>query len=156
MTAVATKGQAALSLALTGADMATVARVVGYSSEAAARTAVHRALADGVDTTTRTHHRQLASRRLDTLLAAIWDKATDPADAEQLPALRAAREIIREQIQLHGAAAPQEIIVHNPTTDQLMAWMHEKGFIKTPEVEEANPFIIEGEVVGESEVGFDA
>lgn len=133
------KDEAALALRLAGASYKEIADVVGYAGATEARRNVVQTLAKSATGADRVYHRNRLHARLETLLDSIWDKALRPGD-EQMPAVRAAREIIREMILLQGAAAPAEVIVHNPSTSQLLDWMTEHGFIRTPTVIEVDPF----------------
>lgn len=145
-----TKAEAALTLVLSGASYPEVAEVVGYRDADTARAAVNRVLAVGVRDEDRARHRELATNRLSSLLKSIWEKAHDQEASDQLPAVRAARELVREIATLQGAYMPQEVIIHNPTSSQLMDWINKVAQIQMPEVVEVDPFDIEdAEVVEE-------
>lgn len=135
-----TKAQAALSLRLAGASYDEIIETVGYRTVQDCRKDVNRLLAQDVPDDQRRHYRSLANQRFESLLDAIWDKAHNATHPEQLPAVRAAREILRELVQLHGSAAPQELLIHNPTTQELLRWMEERGMIGRPDVIEVDPY----------------
>lgn len=153
---VPTRGEAAAALKVAGADIEQIVTALKFPSKDVARREINRALAEGLSDTDRLHHRELATRRIDALLEQVWEKATDPYDDEHLTAVRAALSLIREQAQLHGAYAPQEVLITNPTTQQLLDFMREKGLIKEPRVVEVDPYaddIEDAVVVGEQSEG---
>lgn len=141
------KGEAAIALVCAGASYAEVARVLEFGSETRAREVVEAQLGKLATDDDRRKHRALASARYERLLLAIWMKATDHRNPEQLPAVRQAREIVDRIVNLQGAAVPQEIIVHTPTTAQLLAWVQKVTSVAMPPVEEADVFELPGEVV---------
>lgn len=147
-----TMAEAALSLRLSGASYQEVAETVGYKSPELARKAVNTVLAAGVRDEDRARHRELATNRLSSLLKAIWEKAHNTEATDQLPAVRAARELVREIATLQGAYMPQEVIIHNPTSSQLMEWINKVAQIQMPDVKEIDPFdVVDAEVVDEVE-----
>lgn len=154
MTLARTKAQSALGLRLAGVSFEEIAEALKMRSPEVAQAAVERALAAEVTPEERDKHRQLASLRYERLLRALWGKAVDPKSSEQLPAARACREIIDRMVALHGAAAPQEIIVSNPTNDAIVQWVLRVAPIELPGVEEADPFADaqDAEIVPESGV----
>jgi hypothetical protein len=147
------KPEAALALRLAGADYREIADVIGYGSATIARREVVRTLAVSATDADRTYHRNRAQQRLEALLDAVWDSALRKGDSEQLPAVRTARELIHEMVNLQGAAVPTEVVVHNQSTSQLLEWMTDKGLIETPAVEETDPFAdaVDAEVVEDGE-----
>jgi hypothetical protein len=150
MTQVAKKGEAALSLKLAGATFEEICDTLGYRTTAACRRDIAIALAENVADVDRETHRHLATMRLERLLRAIYPKAIDPKSPEQLPAGRLAKEYVHEIALLNGAQMPQEIVLHNPSNPELMAWIARMTVDQMPKVTEHNPFIIEGEIVEES------
>lgn len=148
MTRVARRGEAALSLKLAGATFAQVTDTLGYPSEAAARLDIMNALADGAADIDREKHRHLATMRLEQLLRAIYNKAVDGANPEQLPASRQAKDLVVEIAKLNGAPLPTELVIHNPGDDQLMAWIARMTAHELPAVDEVDPLdIVDAELI---------
>jgi len=69
--------------------------------------------------------RQEAAARLERLMRSVWSKAVNPGDPEHLPAIRVALSLVDRHIRLLGLDSPQEIVVHNPTTQEIDAWVAE-------------------------------
>lgn len=142
-----TKHEAALALRLKGASISEIADALDFSSEAQVRRAINETLAEGVRDEDRSRQRDLAARRLEYVLKQVWPKlqvtADGESDSEMIPAARLAKDIIKEIADLYGARAPQEVIITNPTTEQLMQWVLKVGGIGMPEIEEKDPFEIE-------------
>lgn len=155
MTTVAkTKAQAVLGLRLAGTSFDEIAEALRMPDATHAQRAMEQALAVEVTPDDRAYHRQLANLRYERLLRSLWDKALDPSDPEQLPAARAAREIVDRMVVLNGAAQPEEVIVRNPSADAIMAWLAKVAPIELPGVEEHDPFaadVEDAEVVEEAD-----
>ncbi len=119
------KSAAALQLRKSGSDWDEVAELTGFASARAAQTAVERHLESQIrnDPSIKGVMRQLADVRLDRLLRAVWPKAINPDSPEQMIAVAKAREIIADHRKLHGLDAPTEISVHNPTSQEIEAWV---------------------------------
>lgn len=67
--------------------------------------------------------RALANRRMNRLLRAVWPKAIDPRHPEQLAAHQRALATIDRLVKLEGLDAPQEVVVHRATEEQINAWV---------------------------------
>lgn len=152
------KAEAAVALAVAGATPQEIADALGFASADRARQAVEGNLATLATPDDKRRHRTLANARYERLLVAVWLKATDPDCPEQLPAIRQAKEIVDRIVALHGAAAPQEVVVHTPTTDALQAWVAKVMAVSAPPVEEADVFelpagdgkgVVDAEIVDE-------
>lgn len=141
-----TKARAACSLRIAGSSYQEIADVLNYTSIAQVRNDVNRVLAETSSDDDKLDHRRVANARLETMLGSIWDQATDKESPEVLTYQRQAGAIVKEIISLNGAAAPQELVVHTPTTAQIMEWVARVGASTNPEVEEADVFAIEGSV----------
>ena len=116
-------GRAAVELRVTGASYAEIATTLALADATEALALVERELASHLD-----HHsvdiaRAEASERILTLLASVWDTATNVADPERLPALRLALALVDRHIRLHGLDRPTEIILHTPTAAELERWV---------------------------------
>jgi hypothetical protein len=132
------KANAALSLALAGAEPEQIAESVGYPTARAARVAIERALEKQLrsDPENRARMRLMASRRLERLLLSVWPKANDPDHPEHLIASTKARELIAQWTKLHGLDAPQEVVIHSPTNDMLEDWVTRVLSVAAPIVDE--------------------
>jgi hypothetical protein len=149
------KANAALQLALAGADPTTIAEACGYPSARAARVAIERALEKQLerDPTNKAKMRMLASRRLERLLTSVWAKANDPDHPEHLLANTKARELVAQWTKLHGLDAPAEVVVHSPTTDMLEDWVSRVLTQAAPQVTEHDFLDIPAEDIKELEEG---
>jgi hypothetical protein len=88
--------------------------------------------------------RQMANARLERLIRGVWPKAINPDHPEHLTAITRARDLIADHRKLFGLDAPTEVVVHNPTQDELEAWAARVIQTLNPGVVEYD--IIEGEV----------
>jgi hypothetical protein len=132
------KADAALALRTEGTSWDAIARTLGYASPRSALVAVERQLASTLTVEDREHGRALMTRRLDRLLNAVWAKAADPHDPEQLAAVGRVREIISDIVKLNGYAAPTEVVVHSPSASELAAWVAAVARGSVPDVIEAD------------------
>jgi hypothetical protein len=130
----ARRADAAIALRIGGASYEECAGVCGYGSARAAQTAIEKRLIATASETDRAHQRDLAARRLDRLLSAVWLKATYPDHPEQVVAARAAKDIVDRWIRLFGLDAPTEVVVHSPTSSELDAWVARLVAQRQPEV----------------------
>lgn len=145
------KANAAIQLKLAGATWDEIAASLGYPTPRAAIVATEQALERQLaETGDREHMRALAGARLERLLRAVWPKAIDPENPDQMTAVTKAREVTDRWIKLFGLDAPTEIVVHNPTTTELEAWVARVVSQQVPAVEEYD--IIGGEVIIPDEV----
>jgi len=141
------KANAALQMANAGANWIEIAEVLGYPTPRAAKVAVEVALEKELHEGDREWIRRMASARLDRLLRAIWGKAMDEDNPEQLPAVREARTIVSEYMKYWGASSPAEVIVHNPSEREIETWVATVVAKSVPQLEEAD--IFDAEVVEE-------
>lgn len=116
---------AALALRLAGAGYDEVADALGLTSPATARDLVESALEARAwdDVAGRDKMRTVATARLERLLRSVWGKATNQDDPEHLPAVKVARELIDRLARLHGLDAPTEVVVHNPSANEIEQWV---------------------------------
>lgn len=142
------KADAALALKLAGASWSEIAAALNFKDEKAARAAVERSAAANVSDDDRLAHRNVANLRYERLLRATMVMALNPKDSQQLSAIRTAREIVDRLVALNGAAVPVEIIVTNPTEQELMAWVTKVAQIEAPAVQEVD--IFDAEVVSDT------
>jgi hypothetical protein len=143
------KANAALELKIDGATWEEIAQVLGYPTPRAAKVAVELTLEKQLDIQDRVKLREIASRRLEVLLATVWRKATDPDHPEHLLAVSKARELVGDHRKLFGLDSPTEIVMHNPTEEALRAWVASVASQALPPVAEYD--IINGEVLPEGD-----
>ena len=143
------KANAGVQMALAGASWDEIAKALGYPTARAARVSIEIALEKRYITDEdRAKMRKIAGARLQRLLRATWSKAIDPESPEQLAAVREARATIADHRKLYGLDAPSEVIVHNPTREELEDWVTRLVSVSTPPVQEYD--IIAGEVVDDA------
>lgn len=132
------KANAALALALAGAEWSQIALATGYPTARAAKVAVERALEKQLDTdpNAKAKMRLMASKRLERLLMSVWPKANDAEHPEHLLANTKARELVAQWTKLHGLDAPAEVFIHNPTNDMIEEWVAKIVTHALPAVEE--------------------
>ncbi len=138
--------RAAVALRVRGASFAEIAELLGLEDADRAREAVERGLAaEHVDEGDRQRLRAEEEARLLRLLSGLWEKATDPEGSEHVPAARAALAVIDRHSRLLGLDAPTEVVVHNPTMDEIDSWVAEVLSARQ------GMLVVEGDVVGELE-----
>lgn len=150
------KANAALSMRLAGATWNEIAVTLGYPTERSALVATERALVKQLESTEdREKMRRLAGARLERLLRAVWPKAIDPDQMDQMVAVGKAREIVADHRKLFGLDAPTEVVVHQPTLTELEGWVSRVLAVGAPQVVEYDILEGAGEVVDEEgrEVG---
>lgn len=142
--------KAAVAMKISGANYSDIAQVLSYGSATDARNAVESSLAEAAGPEEKDKQRHLAARRLERLLQAVWRKATDPKDPEQLAAVRTGVAIIDRHTRLFGIDAPQEMVVYSPSGAQIDEWLALARKQLTGELPEEGD-IIEGEVTDDSQ-----
>lgn len=121
-----TKAAAAVALRIAGASFEAIAEELNYPNVSAARIAYERVLAATVkDNGDLEHLRALTSRRLESLLLAAWNHATNPEDPDQNAYMRTAVAIIDRHSRLLGLDAPQQMVLHTPDAGRLEEWVAE-------------------------------
>lgn len=134
------KANAALELKLANATWGEIAETLGYPTPRAAKVAVERALEANLQSEDRELLRGLASARLERLVRAVWHKAINPENPEQMVAITKVREVISDHRKLLGLDAPTEVIIHQPTRTELEEWVAKV-------VNRATPPVIEGDII---------
>jgi len=116
---------AALALRLAGASYSEVAEALGLAGAQEARDHTEHALAWKAweDKDGRERMRAENGARLERLLRSVWTKATNPDNEEHLAAVKVARELIDRYCKLFGLDAPSEIVIHNPTANEIDSWV---------------------------------
>jgi hypothetical protein len=118
---------AAIALWVDGAPLSEIAELLGYSNPTQARQAIEKGLSSLADDDGKEKARFKANRRLERMLRPLWKRIEDPDDPDNLPAIRAGLSITDRIIRLNGADAAQEMIVYNPSTAELDAWLAERA-----------------------------
>ena len=145
-----TKSQAALSLAMMGANYTDIARVVGYASATLARTAVERALASAANTPDKVEQmRKLQDMRLKRLLQAHMGKAINPEDKEQLAYSARALAIIDRISKLHGLDAVQQVQV-TVTDETIMSYVNNLAKLAGIETQAVEGEIFDAEIIDDN------
>ena len=145
-----TKASAAVALRLAGADFPTIAEELGYANSTMARKAYERVLAaSGMDMNDIAHARTLTVQRLERLLLAVWDIATDPKNDNQMVAQTRALAIIDRIARLMGLDAPQQVVVHTPEMTQVERWVRAMAENVSTEDLAHEAEIIDAQVLGE-------
>lgn len=120
--------QAAVNMAISGAPYDEIARVLNYTSAAAARAAVERGLADAYEAKDTTSLRRITSARIEGLWRITWEKAQkdtitrwsgpsddrvaeEVANPEQLAYIRLGMDLTARWAKLHGLDAPTQVQV---------------------------------------------
>jgi hypothetical protein len=115
--------EAAVALRISGATYTQIADRLEYGSASDARRAVEAALARSVGEDDVKQLRFLTARRLERLMRAVWPKATDPDDPEQLAAVRTGIAIVDRHARLYGVDAPQQMVVYSPSAGMIEDWL---------------------------------
>lgn len=145
----ARKSNAAVQMRLAGASWGEIAQALGYPTPRQALVATERALVKQLDTADdREKMRKVAGARLERLLRSVWPKAIDPDSPDHLLAVSKAREIVDRHAKLYGLDAPTEVVVHNPTQNELESWVTRLFAAAEPQV--VGYDIIAGEVESSS------
>lgn len=119
-----TARRAATALRLAGASYTEIAHTLGLTTARIARDMVEKELATAEqDGDARDSLRREEAARIERLLRGMWNKATDPKDAEHIPAARAALAMIDRHARLLGLDQPTEVIVYTPTTTEIDQWV---------------------------------
>lgn len=139
------KADAVLEMRLEGYSWEECAEVLGYPDGRACQTAYEKALQYNLnhDPQMRTKMRDLAGRRLERLLRAVFDRATDADDPDQLVAHQRALAVIDRHAKLYGLDSPTEHIVHTPTAQAIDAWVGQAIKMRHGEVEEDDIFDVD-------------
>lgn len=143
------KANAALQLHIAGLIPDEIAEQLGYPDGGAVRIAIELSLERELHEESRQQMRKMVGLRLQRLTKAVWGKAIDPKNPEQLAAQREARANLAEFVRVYGLAAPTEMIVHTPTSTELENWVATVVAKSAPALEEAD--IFDGEVLEDSQ-----
>jgi len=132
-------------------DWDQVAEMFGYPSGRAAQLAAERAMEAEAKENPKSLSlmRQYASRRLERLLRSVWTDANDENSDTQLASHDRALRVTDRWIKLHGLDAPQQVVVHTPTTDQIEAFVARVVNHGAPQLTEGNIF---GDDADDSEI----
>jgi hypothetical protein len=144
---VSQKARSALHLYYNNASLDEIVTVVGFASIEEASKAIDIAVKAELrgDTKAKDRMRHIANRKLDQLLRSVSAKAANPKHPEHLAAVGKALNIIDRHIKLYGLDAPTEMIVHNPDSGEIEAWVMGLMNEGRGDLQEAD--ILEGEVV---------
>lgn len=133
------KNRAATGLRLAGASYEEIAEILDYESAEVAQREVHADLAlVGADAEGREILRNVEGERLNALIRAIWGRAINQSDPEQLQAVKTAVTLIERRAKLYGLDAPTEVVVYTPTTSEIEQWVAEVASSSQPMIEEGD------------------
>lgn len=113
--------EAAVAMAVAGANYSEIADVLGYATPPLARQAVERAIAATVSNEGKEVIRDRLKLRLDRLQRSVMPKAVNPDHPEHLSAVRTALALIDRYARLTGADAPTEHVIYAPTQSEMEA-----------------------------------
>lgn len=137
------KANAAVGLWAAGMSWLEIATALNYSSERHAREAVENAVASTADEETKIKLRRKMQARYERLIRAVWPKAIDGKNEEQISAVRAAADLMSRQAKLFGLDAPAELSIYTPTTVELERYVAELTAPQRAALpEEANDIIV--------------
>jgi tRNA A37 N6-isopentenylltransferase MiaA len=100
-------------------------------------------IAEALGSEDRDKLRQMAGTRLERMTRALWSKAIDPKNPEQMAAQRETRANIDRFAKLFGLDAPTEVVVHSPTQQELEEWVERVSSTQVPDLEEPDIFDID-------------
>jgi hypothetical protein len=144
------KANAALDMAIHGADWDQIAEVIGYPTARAAKVAVELALEKNLSSVDKQKMRLLIQARYNKMVQSVAGKATDETHPEHLAALGRYREITADVRRMWGLDAPQEVLVTNPTQREIDDWVGITVSQSIPQVEEDD--IVDAEVIDDEAV----
>jgi AraC-like DNA-binding protein len=125
------RARRARDLRLLGTTWDDIAAAVGYSDKCHAHRAVQHYLGE-VPRLAREQLRDEWRDRLDWL----WTQAVQAVLAERPGAVTAAVRVQSSAASLDGLDAPQEVVVHSPTSSELDAWVARMVSVQQPAVPE--------------------
>jgi hypothetical protein len=142
-----------IAMRLMGYGWDEIARVLGYPSPRHALTAFELALQRNLseDDASTAKMRDLAGRRLERLLRAVWTTALNPNHPNQMAAQDRARSVIADQAKLFGLNAPQEMVVSTPSATELQNFVSRAVAAANSGLEEDD--IFDADVVEQGEIG---
>ncbi len=137
-------GPAILAMRFADTDWQTIADTLGLASAEVTHQLFLDELASRVPAESdREVMRAEASAMLRGLLGAVYPRATDREDPEQLFAVQRATALVDRLIKLHGTDAPTEVVVHTPTTSEIDSWVRQMVGQATVDVVEAEVIDLE-------------
>lgn len=148
------KANAALQLRGDHYTWDSIAEVLGYPTGRAALVATEKALEDRLASVeSKQFVREVLSRQIEKMLKSVMPRAsleptTEKPNPEHLAYVDRAIKLIDSYARLHGANAPTEFVVTNPSAAEIERWVSEVTNADLPDVTEADIFAtVEGEVV---------
>ena len=145
------RAKAIVALRLSGAGFTEIAQIEELANASAARRIYEETLAAMVGPKEVEKLCDLFSARLDRLLKAVWAKAINPKQPDQLAFIRTALSINDRIDALHGTAAPQKVEVYTPDLEKQREWLRQAADQFTPADRKQEEEIIDAVVVGDDE-----
>ena len=148
------KANAAIEMKIEGYSWQEIAEVVGYPTARHALVATERVLEQRVnEQLDKKQLREIAAARLGKLMRSVNAKATNEDHPEHLAAVSKARDLLIDWVKLHGAGAPAEVTIYNPSEAEIDSLLAQVTATQVPQVEEDDIFaddIADAELVEES------
>lgn len=145
------KANAAIEMKIEGYTWQEIAEALGYPTARHALVATEKALEKRVDENLdKKQLRQMADQRLGKLFRSISSKVNDPDHPEHLAAVAKSRDLLNDWVKLHGAAAPAEVTIYNPSEAEIDTLVSQFTATQVPQVEEDDIFSdepVDGELV---------
>ena len=139
-------GPAILAMRFANTDWQTIADTLGLATAEIAHQLFLDELAERIPAEAdREVMRAEASAMLRGLLGAVYPRATDRDDPEQLFAVQRATSLVDRLIKLHGTDAPTEVVVHTPTTAEIDSWVRQMVGTSVVDVVEADVVSMEAD-----------
>jgi hypothetical protein len=140
------KADAALALRHKQLSCAEIAETLGYPTPRHALVAVEKALQRGLQAEeSKDFMRMLASKKLEELLYAVWEKATDTEREDQAVFVTKAREIIADHAKLLGYISPTEVSIYNPLESEIEQLVGKFVAQGAPEIQTGDIFEMEAD-----------
>lgn len=118
-----TRSQAAAVMLVSGADFATIAQVMDFPSQDAARLAAEKALADSFDSWDKAALKKVLTGRLEALWRVAYSRASNDRYAAKEAATGNALKIIDRLTKMYGVDEPTQVVMHSATSAQINEWV---------------------------------
>jgi len=118
-----TRAQAAAVMLVSGADFATIAQVMDFESEDAARKAAETAMAASFDSWDKAHLRRVLTGRLEGLWRIAYTRAQNDRYSAKEAATKNALAILDRLGKMYGIDEPTQVVLHSATSQQINDWV---------------------------------
>lgn len=146
------RAETTVALRMAGASWAEIAQVQEYASAAHALAAFEKAMATTASNPDKREVvKALHTRRLDRLLKAIWTKAINPRDPDQLAYHREALAVMDRYARFHGLDAPTQVAVYTPNAKEIEDVVARFQVLSRAETEATEADIMDADIVPDDE-----